>query len=73
MPALKEGAVLVDLPGTSDANAARGKVAEEYRKKCNSLLIAAQIQRAVDNRTAKVWWAVCASGRGRWGEGGCWQ
>jgi hypothetical protein len=31
-PVLATGAMLVDLPGVRDANAARGKVAENYLK-----------------------------------------
>lgn len=52
-PLLAGGAVLVDLPGTRDANLARGAVAEAYLKRCNAVWIVADITRAVDNRTAK--------------------
>lgn len=52
---LSSGAVVVDLPGVRDANAARGAVAEKYMKSCNAVWIVADITRAVDNRTAKVW------------------
>ena len=52
---LSTGAVVVDLPGVRDANAARGAVAEKYMKSCNAVWIVADITRAVDNRTAKVW------------------
>jgi len=45
--------VLVDLPGLSDANAARNKVVDGYIQKCSGFLIAAPITRAVDNKTAK--------------------
>jgi hypothetical protein len=31
--ALSTGAILVDLPGTADANAARNSIAKEYMKK----------------------------------------
>ncbi len=51
---LSTGAVVVDLPGVRDANAARGAVAEKYMKSCNAVWIVADITRAVDNRTAKV-------------------
>ncbi|KAK9811490.1 hypothetical protein WJX72_004764 [[Myrmecia] bisecta] len=50
---LASGAVIVDLPGVRDANAARGAVAEGYLKKCNAIWIVADITRPVDNRTAK--------------------
>lgn len=54
MQVLSTGAVVVDLPGVRDANAARGAVAEKYMKSCNAVWIVADITRAVDNRTAKV-------------------
>ncbi len=54
MQVLSTGAVVVDLPGVRDANAARGAVAERYMKSCNAMWIVADITRAVDNRTAKV-------------------
>ena len=56
---LSTGAVVVDLPGVRDANAARGAVAEKYMKSCNAVWIVADITRAVDNRTAKVCTALC--------------
>ncbi|EFN59293.1 hypothetical protein CHLNCDRAFT_137642 [Chlorella variabilis] len=52
-PVLATGAMLVDLPGVRDANAARGKVAEAYLRKCSAIWVAADITRAVDNKTAK--------------------
>ena len=52
-PLLSAGAVLVDLPGVRDANAARGKVAEGYLKRCGAVWVVADITRAVDNKTAK--------------------
>ncbi|PPR06571.1 hypothetical protein CVT24_001752 [Panaeolus cyanescens] len=51
--ALSTGAVLVDLPGVADANAARDNIAKDYMKKCNCIWILAPIQRAVDDKTAK--------------------
>ncbi|KAI5795262.1 hypothetical protein EDC01DRAFT_654675 [Geopyxis carbonaria] len=51
-PVLKTGAVVVDLPGVQDANAARAAVAEGYMKKCTGLWIVAPITRAVDDKTA---------------------
>ncbi|KAF8438219.1 hypothetical protein BGX38DRAFT_1273714 [Terfezia claveryi] len=49
---LSTGAVVVDLPGTHDANAARAGVAEGYMKNCTGLWIVAPITRAVDDKTA---------------------
>ena len=51
--ALSTGAVIVDLPGVHDANAARAAVAEEYMKECTGLWIVAPITRAVDDKAAK--------------------
>ncbi|KUI60678.1 Nuclear GTPase SLIP-GC [Cytospora mali] len=51
--ALSTGAVIVDLPGVQDSNAARAAVAESYMKSCTGLWITAAIQRAVDDKTAK--------------------
>ncbi|KAK4163169.1 hypothetical protein QBC43DRAFT_67836 [Cladorrhinum sp. PSN259] len=51
--ALVTGAVLVDLPGVQDSNAARAAVAENYMKACTGLWIVAPITRAVDDKTAK--------------------
>lgn len=43
--ALSTGAVIVDLPGVHDANAARAAVAQNYMKKCTGLWIVAPINR----------------------------
>ncbi|KAG8960499.1 3-oxoacyl-[acyl-carrier-protein] synthase [Tulasnella sp. 425] len=51
--ALESGAVLVDLPGTADANAARSSIAQGHMQRCQSVWIMAPITRAVDDRTAK--------------------
>ncbi|KAJ7068199.1 hypothetical protein C8F01DRAFT_1117262 [Mycena amicta] len=51
--ALATGAVLVDLPGTGDANAARSSIAKGYMKKANCVWILAPIHRAVDSKVAK--------------------
>ncbi|KAK1957604.1 hypothetical protein LY78DRAFT_741803 [Colletotrichum sublineola] len=51
--ALFTGAVIVDLPGVQDSNAARAAVAENYMKTCTGLWIVAPINRAVDDKTAK--------------------
>lgn len=52
-PTLSSGAVLVDLPGVADSNAARGSIAKEYLKRCDHVWIVAPITRAVDDKTAK--------------------
>ncbi|KAI0470344.1 hypothetical protein F4859DRAFT_522828 [Xylaria cf. heliscus] len=51
--ALSTGAVIVDLPGVQDSNAARAAVAASYMKSCTGLWIVAPITRAVDDKTAK--------------------
>ncbi|RHZ58383.1 uncharacterized protein CDV56_104314 [Aspergillus thermomutatus] len=51
--ALSTGAVIVDLPGVHDSNAARSAVAEGYMKQCTGLWIVAPITRAVDDKAAK--------------------
>ncbi|KAK6856108.1 hypothetical protein PG995_008259 [Apiospora arundinis] len=51
--ALSTGAVIVDLPGIQDSNAARAAVADNYMKQCGGLWIVAPINRAVDDKTAK--------------------
>ena len=52
-PALSTGAVIVDLPGVHDYNAARAAVAQGYIKQCTGLWIVAPITRAVDDKAAK--------------------
>lgn len=52
-PALSTGAVIVDLPGVHDSNAARAAVAQGYMKQCTGLWIVAPITRAVDDKAAK--------------------
>ncbi|UPX18511.1 uncharacterized protein EKO05_0008810 [Ascochyta rabiei] len=52
-PALSTGAVIVDLPGVHDSNAARAAVAQGYIKQCTGLWIVAPITRAVDDKAAK--------------------
>ena len=47
------GAVIVDLPGAHDSNAARANVAKQYLQKCDAVWILAPITRAVDDNTAK--------------------
>ncbi|KUJ22436.1 uncharacterized protein LY89DRAFT_714238 [Mollisia scopiformis] len=50
---LSTGAVIVDLPGVHDSNAARAAVAAGYMKQCTGLFIVAPINRAVDDKAAK--------------------
>ena len=50
---LATGAVIVDLPGVHDSNAARVAVAEGYMKQCTGLWIVAPINRAVNDKAAK--------------------
>ncbi|KAG0709519.1 hypothetical protein DFH29DRAFT_869853 [Suillus ampliporus] len=51
--ALSTGAILVDLPGVADVNAARNSIAKDYMKKCDCIWILAPITRAVDDKTAR--------------------
>ncbi|TEB25954.1 hypothetical protein FA13DRAFT_1668374, partial [Coprinellus micaceus] len=51
--ALSSGAVLVDLPGIADANAARNNVAAGYMKEAHRIWIVAPITRAVDDGAAQ--------------------
>lgn len=51
--ALSTGAIIVDLPGVHDSNAARAAVAQNYMKQCTGLWIVAPINRAVDDKAAK--------------------
>jgi len=39
------GAILCDLPGTADANAARNSIAKNYMKNCDCIWILAPITR----------------------------
>lgn len=48
--ALSTGAVLVDLPGFNDSNAARSQVAEEYMKRCSAHWVVTPVNRAVDDK-----------------------
>ena len=50
---LSTGAILVDFPGSADANAARNAIAKNYMKECNRIWIVAPITRAVDDKTAR--------------------
>jgi hypothetical protein len=51
--ALATGAILVDLPGIADANAARNSIAKDYIKECNHVYVLAPINRAIDDGTAR--------------------
>ncbi|RYP81934.1 hypothetical protein DL769_001778 [Monosporascus sp. CRB-8-3] len=51
--ALSTGAVIVDLPGVEDSNAARAAIAGKYIEKCHGIWIVANIQRAVDDKSAQ--------------------
>ena len=50
---MSSGAILVDLPGIADANAARNNVAAGYMKEAHRIWIVAPITRAVDDGTAQ--------------------
>ncbi|KAI1752357.1 hypothetical protein F4782DRAFT_530612 [Xylaria castorea] len=50
---LSSGAVIVDLPGVQDSNAARAAVAGKYIEQCDSLLVVSMITRAVDDQAAQ--------------------
>ncbi|PBP19073.1 hypothetical protein BUE80_DR010181 [Diplocarpon rosae] len=50
---LRQGLVLVDLPGLGDANAGRAQVAEKYMKHLKHMWIVADINRAVDDKVAQ--------------------
>jgi GTP-binding protein EngB required for normal cell division len=49
---LKNGLVLVDLPGLGDSNVGRTQVAEDYIKKLRHMWVVADIVRAIDDRVA---------------------
>ena len=51
-PALETGLVLVDLPGTRDANAARNAIAEQRIEECDWICVLSDIVRAVDSQFA---------------------
>ncbi|KAI0166678.1 hypothetical protein GGR57DRAFT_34099 [Xylariaceae sp. FL1272] len=51
--ALSTGAILVDLPGVEDSNAARAAIAGKYIEKCNALWVVANITRAIDDKVAQ--------------------
>ncbi|KAH7407521.1 hypothetical protein BKA64DRAFT_422019 [Cadophora sp. MPI-SDFR-AT-0126] len=50
---LKDGLVLVDLPGLGDSNSGRAAVAESYIKHLKSVWVIADINRAVDDKVAQ--------------------
>ena len=49
---LKNGVVLVDLPGEMDAVESRSRVAREFYVKLDRLMVVSPCERAADNRTA---------------------
>lgn len=50
---LKNGLVLVDMPGCGDSNAARSKVAERYLQNLDNVWVVAPVTRAVSDHVAK--------------------
>ncbi|TBU48520.1 hypothetical protein BD309DRAFT_1043349 [Dichomitus squalens] len=52
-PVLSTGAVLVDLPGVADSNAARCKVARDYLKRADRVFVVSPITRAVSSKVAR--------------------
>ncbi|KAI2630740.1 hypothetical protein GGR54DRAFT_584008 [Hypoxylon sp. NC1633] len=50
---LSTGAVIVDLPGVEDSNAARAAIAENYMAKCSGIWVVAGITRAINDRVAQ--------------------
>ncbi|KAI0010153.1 hypothetical protein F4779DRAFT_578938 [Xylariaceae sp. FL0662B] len=50
---LSTGAVIVDLPGVEDSNAARAAIANKYIEKCDSVWVVAAITRAINDKAAK--------------------
>ena len=53
-PVLSTGAVIVDLPGVHDSNTARAAVADRYMEQTTGIWIVAPINRAVDDKAAKI-------------------
>lgn len=51
-PLLACGAVIVDLPGLGDSNAARNQVAQDFVKKADRFFIVAPVTRAVSDKIA---------------------
>ncbi|TVY80439.1 Nuclear GTPase SLIP-GC [Lachnellula suecica] len=50
---LKDGIVLVDLPGSMDTNVARGAIAENFQKNLSVTCVVAPTQRAVSDKPAQ--------------------
>eukprot|EP01051_Picozoa_sp_SAG22_P013016 SAG22_NODE_1412_length_4477_cov_8.593878_4_plen_262_part_00 len=50
---LRSGAVFVDAPGVNDDNTSRDKVVKSYLKEADSIWIVSNINRAVNDKTAK--------------------
>ncbi|KAJ3045080.1 hypothetical protein HDV00_011805 [Rhizophlyctis rosea] len=51
--ALRSGAIIVDLPGVQDSNAARASIAKRHMQKCDAVWVLAPINRAVDDKSAR--------------------
>ena len=51
--ALASGAIIVDLPGVQDTNAARAAVADRYIKQCVSLWVTTPIKRAINDQVGR--------------------
>ncbi|KAI0796020.1 hypothetical protein C8Q75DRAFT_357215 [Abortiporus biennis] len=47
---LESGAVIIDLPGMGDMNAARANARHQYLDRCDCIWVATLIRRAVDNK-----------------------
>ncbi|PSR90408.1 hypothetical protein BD289DRAFT_452420 [Coniella lustricola] len=52
-PALSTGLVIIDLPGFEDSNSVRSSIGYRFLSEANAIYIAAPIQRAVNDKTAR--------------------
>ena len=50
---LRSGAVFVDAPGVNDDNTSRDKIVKSYLREADSIWIFSNINRAVNDKTAK--------------------
>lgn len=50
---MKTGCVIVDAPGVNDDNSARNNIVQSYLKEADSIWIVSNINRAVNDKTAK--------------------
>lgn len=53
LPLLEQGIVLVDLPGESDSNNLRVRIAQKAQERCDASIIVSNITRVLDDATAK--------------------